>query len=511
MAIAAKLDPSALSRDPDTLIRMLIETTEKLQEREQYILRLQHLVTRFQRWQFGQKSERIAEGQQIFGFYGTVEAEKPAEAKDEAAPRARTRPKRGGYRVIPKDLPRKVETLDLTEHEKCCPKCGALRRLIGYEESKQLDYQPASFFEVLTRRAKYACSPCEGQIRTAPLSMPPGPIEKGLAGAGLLANVLVAKYCDHLPLYRQSRIYRRHGVEIPRSTLCNWVGQTIGLLEPIVGAVKRDVLCSRTLRTDDTVIRLLVPGLGRTAQARLWGYLGDPHHHQVFYEFSPDRKQEHPLGILGNFKGGIQADAYPGYDSLFVPGSGRTEIGCWAHARRYWFDARDTDPERASVALGFIRLLYGFEAEAAALSPADRAALRRKKAVPLLGEFKKWLDQEGYKVLPLSPMGEAFHYTLAQWGALNRYVEDGEVSIDNSAMERALRGVAIGRKNYLFAGSEAGGRWLAVAYTLIESCKLNGVDPYRYLKDVLRRVWTHPSSRVEELMPRRWKPPPEGP
>lgn len=509
MTTVTTLDPATLPEDPQTLKKMLLEYAGKLQDREGYIQRLQHLLARFRRWQFGQKSERIAEGQQIFEFYGTVEAEKLAEEKDEKVPRARQRPKRGGYRVIPKDIPQKVVTVDLSEHEKKCPKCGAVRRLIGYEESKQLDYQPASFFEVITRRAKYACAPCEGHLQTAPLPTPLGPIEKGLPGFGLLANVLVAKYCDHLPLYRQSRIYLRHGIEIPRSTLCNWVGQAVTLLDPIVEAMKRDVLLSRILRTDDTVVRMLVPGLGRTAQARLWGYLGDPLHNQVVYEFTPDRKQEHPLRFLANFKGSIQADAYKGYDRLFFPGSDRTELACWAHDRRYWFDARDTDPERASVALGYIRLLYAVEAEAAAMTSSDRVALRQQKALPVLEKFKKWLDPESLRILPQSPIGEAFRYTLAQWQALIRYVDDGDASIDNSAMERALRGVAIGRKNFLFAGSEAGGCWMAIAYSLIESCKLNGVEPYRYLKDVLRRVWTHPASKIDELMPRLWKPPPD--
>jgi transposase len=507
MTTATALDPTTLPDDPSTLKKMLLEITEKLQQREGYIQRLQHLLARFRRWQFGAKSERVPDGQQIFDFYGTLEPVKTKEDRPEAAPRARTRPKRGGYRVIPKDLPQKVVTVDLEEHEKNCPRCGALRRLIGYEETRQLDHQPASFFEIVTRRAKYACDPCEGHLQTAPLPVPLGPIEKGLPGFGLLAQVLVAKYCDHLPLYRQSKIYLRHGVEIPRSTLCNWVGQAVLLLEPIVKAMREDVLLSRIVGTDDTVVRMLVPGLGRTVQARLWGYLGDPMHNQMVYEFTPDRKQEHPIAFLENFKGKIQADAYKGYDRLFLPGSERTELGCWAHDRRYWFDARDTDPQRASVALGYIRLLYQVEAEAAPLTPAQRLALRRGKSLPILEDFKKWLDQESYKVLPQSPIGEAFHYTHAQWEALIRYVEDGEASIDNNAVERGLRGVAIGRKNFLFAGSEAGGRWMAVAYSLIESCKLNGVDPHRYLKDVLRRVWTHPSSKIDQLMPRLWKPP----
>ncbi|MBI2932487.1 MAG: IS66 family transposase [Planctomycetes bacterium] len=510
MHAIATLDLNALPDDSETLKKMLVEAGEELQERELDVLRLKHLLGRFQRWQFGAKSERVPEGQQIFAFYGTLEAEPADESSQpEPLPRARPRPKRGGYRVIPADLPRQVVVQDLTADEKRCPGCGLERACIGFDETRQIDFTPASFFEYVLRRMKYACTGCEKHVATAPLPVPAGPIEKGLPGFGLLANILVAKYADHLPLYRQSRIYARHGVEIPRSTLCDWVGRATTLLSPIVEAIMKDVLASRILKTDDTVVRMQVPWLDHTVQARLWGYLGDAHHNQVGYEFTPNRNEEHPLRILAGFKGFVQADAYKGYDKLFRPGSGRTELGCMAHARRYFFEARDTDPQRGSTAIGFIRTLYEVEAMAAGLSPQERAAVRRQKASPILGSFKGWLDQEALKLIPGSPMSKAFGYALNQWEALNRYVDDGEASIDNNAMERTLRGVAIGRKNYLFVGSEAGGRWAAVAYSLIESCKLNGVEPYRYLKDVLRRVWTHPASGVDELMPRLWKPPPD--
>jgi hypothetical protein len=237
--------------------------------------------------------------------------------------------------------------------------------------------------------------------------------------------------------------------------------------------------------------------------------LGDQDHNQVVYEFTTDRKQEHPLKFLANYKGKIQADAYAGYDKLFLPGSDREELGCWAHARRHVYDARDTDPQRASVALGYIRMLYQVEWAAAGFSRGDRAVLRREKSTPILKEFRAWLDRESLKLLPQSPMAQAFGYIIGQWQALTRYVDVGEASIDNNAMEQRLRGPVMGRRNYLFVGSEAGGHWAAVCYSIIESCRLNGVEPYRYLKDVLRRVWTHPQSRIEELMPRLWKPPPE--
>lgn len=509
MTATATLDRAKLPNDPEILKDMLLEYVHKVQERDERLALVEVQLRRFRRWQFGQKTERVSEGQLIFAWHGTVVLEEVPN-EPERAPRARRCATRGGYRVIPKDIPREVLTLDLPPDQRGCPGCGQERTLIGYEDSKQLDYHPASFFERILRRAKYACKPCEKHIATAPLPVPVGPIERGLPGFGLIAQIIVAKYCDHIPLYRQGRIYGRHGVEIPRQTLCDWVGQTIPSLDPIVGAIQKDVLCSRILKTDDTVTRLLVRGLGRSVQARLWGYLGDQDHNQVVYEFTTDRKQEHPLKFLANYKGKVQADAYAGYDKLFLPGSEREELGCWAHARRHVYDARDTDPQRASVALGYIRMLYQVEWAAAGFSPAERAALRRDKSIPILKEFRTWLDQESLKLLPQSPMAQAFGYIIGQWQALIRYVHIGEASIDNNAMEQRLRGPVMGRRNYLFVGSEAGGHWAAVCYSIIESCRLNGVDPYRYLKDVLRRVWTHPQSRIEELMPRLWKPPPDG-
>jgi transposase len=518
MTTATALDPTTLPDDIEALKKIILqydqqlqESKQKLQDRDQYVLRLQHMLAQLRRWQFGTKAERIPEGQLIFPFYGTLETVPAPPGDENRAPRARRRPKRGGYRVIPKDIPQKIVVVDLPPDQRLCPDCHHERILMGYEETKQLDFNPASFFELVTRRAKYACKPCEGHLQTAPLPVPAGPIERGLPGFGLLAQVIIAKFCDHIPLYRQTRIYARQGVEIPRSTLCGWVGHGMRLLDPIVGAIVKDILLSRIIGTDDTVVRLLVPGLGRTAQARLWSYLGDAHHNQVAYEFTPNRKEEHPLRFLENFRGLVQADAYKGYDKLFVEGSGREELGCMTHMRRYFFEARDTDPERGGTALGFVRMLYAVEAVAAPMTPQERVALRREKSLPILTSLKAWMDQEAIKVLPQSPIGAAFHYAIAQWKALTRYVDEGEASIDNNAVERSLRGVVVGRKNYLFMGSEEGGRWAATAYSLIESCKLNGVEPYRYLKDVLRRVWIHPQSRIEELMPRLWKPPPDGP
>jgi len=497
------------SRTVGALEARIAELEKTLAARETYIKNLEQAITKLRRWQFGTKSEQIHDDQMLFDFYGRLESarEEAVEWKPskETAPR---KPAKRGRRAIPPDLPRQTVLIDLDEHEKKCPGCGALRVLIGHDKSEQIDWNAASFFVRVFLRAKYACEPCQAHVTTAASLAPTGPIAGGLPGSGLLSQVIVSKYCDHQPCYRQSRIYARHGLFISRSTLCDWIGQAEKLLAPIVEAMRKDILASGILRTDDTIVRLWVPGLRRTIQARMWGYLGDREHNQVVYEFSKGRSQEYPLAFLRDYQGRVQADAFSGYDKLFLDGT-REELGCMAHCRRHFFDARDSDPERVSVALGFIRDLYIVEHQARELSPEARVSLRRRQARPILDAWKRWLDAECLKVLSKSPIAQAIGYALGNWEALTRYVGIGEADIDNNAMERALRGIVLGRKNFLFVASEAGGRWAATAYSLIESCKLNGIDPYRYLKDVLMRVWTHPAKRVHELMPRLWRPPPD--
>ena len=511
MTAIATLDVASLPDDAKLLKTHLADYVQKYQEARRYAQSLELALTKVRRMHFGPKSERLPQGQEIFPFYGTLEASKPAATRsgEEEKPRAKRRPDRAGARVLPEDLPVKVVVVDLPEDQRTCSCCGKPKVLIGQEDSAQLDYEPGKFSKIVTRRNTYACpEACPGQVKTAPLPVPAAPIERGLPTAGLLAHVVQSKYGDSLPCYRQSVIYARSGILISRSTLCDWIRQVIELLEPIIQRIRKDVLESARITTDDTVVRLLVPKKGHAVQARLWGYLGDARHNQVFYEFTPDRKQEHPQRILQSFRGKIHADAYSGYNVLFEDGT-RTEIGCWCHTRRYFWEARDTDPERSSIALGFIRQLYAIEATGKDLAPDRRLELRCATSAPLVAEFKGWLDLEVMKVLPKSPMGEAIRYALGQWKALQRFLEDGEVPLDTNAIERLLRGVAISRKNFLFVASPEGGRWAAGAYTLIESCKINGVEPYAYLKDVLTRSWTHPQSQIDLLMPRLWKPPPD--
>jgi transposase len=508
MTAIPTLDVASLPDDAQLLKAHLADYVQKYQEARRYAQSLELALTKLRRMHLGPKSERLPPGQEIFPFYGTLEASQPAAARSGQGekPPAKRKPDRTGARVLPEDLPVKVVVVDLPEDQKICSCCGQRKVLIGQEDSAQLDFEPGKFSKRVTRRNTYACPEvCRGQVKTAPLPVPAAPIERGLPTASLLAHVLLSKYGDSLPCYRQSVIYARSGILISRSTLCDWIRQVIELLEPIIQRIRKDVLESARITTDDTVVRLIVPGKGHTVQARLWAHLGDARHNQVFYEFSPDRKQEHPQRILQNFKGKIHADAYSGYNVLFEDGS-RTEIGCWCHSRRYFWEARTTDPERAGVALGFIRQLYAVEAEGKNLSPDQRLGLRKAKSAPLVTDFKAWLDVEVMKVLPKSPMGQAIRYALGQWTALGQFLKDGEVPLDTNAIERLLRGVAVSRKNFLFVASPQGGRWAAGAYTLIESAKINAVEPYTYLKDVLTRVWTTPQSQIDTLMPRLWKP-----
>jgi transposase len=313
-------------------------------------------------------------------------------------------------------------------------------------------------------------------------------------------------------LHRQAGILQRHGVRLSPSTLGDWVREGAALLEPVMHEMKRAILGSHVIQSDDTPVPVLDRGRDHTRQGRLWVYRGDDAHAYTIYEYTPDRAGKHPRGFLEEFRGYLQADAYAGYDALYKPdpltGKARIiEIGCWAHCRRGFFDAQTSDQLRSLIALSFIKLLYRVEEEARGLDPPARRELRQEKAKPWLGEFKVWLEAQRGEVLPKSPFGEATHYALAQWAALQRYLDDGRLEIDNNGAERALRGVAVGRNNWSFAGSDAGGERAAVIYSVVESARRHGLDPFAYLRDLLDRLPTHPQTRMAELLPDRWKPP----
>jgi transposase len=366
-----------------------------------------------------------------------------------------------------------------------------------------LEYIPARFKVIRHIRPKWSCPDCQ-QIIQAPA--PERPIPNGLAGPDLLAQVLVSKYCDHQPLHRQSRIYARDGVELARSTLADWVGQTSALLKPLVDAIRRHVVGGDTLHADDTPIPVLDPGRGRTKTGRLWTYVRDEQPWQgqappaVWFAYTPNRQGQHPQHHLRNFSGVVHADGFAGFNALYV--NGCREAACMAHVRRKFYEIHEAKASPLAIgALDFIRQLYQVEESIRGKPPDERQRRRQQMAVPILAAFKDWLAHTLMQVSQKSELAKAIRYALSRWAALTRYCEDGRIEIDNNAAERALRGVALGRKNYLFAGSDQGGERAAALYSLIETAKLNDLDPMAYLRHVLSVIGTHPINRIDQLLP----------
>ena len=456
---------------------------------------------------FGKKSEKLDPAQRLLfeNLYDQVKAK----IEEQKQPKIKVVKKRKnanhkGRKPLPKDLPREIIEIEPTEEEKTCFICNNAKQRIGSEETEKLEYVPASFYVKKYVRYKYACKECQSNISIGQL--PPMAIDKGIAGEGLLAHIITCKYCDHVPLNRLEGILKRHGVDINVSTMCDWVGKSADLLEPLVRRMHKKILQSPKINTDDTPIPVKSKKRrGSTYNGYLWVYIDDKHN--VVFDFTPTRSREGPLKFLGKYSGYVQADAYSGYDEFFRKNKSATEVGCNAHARRKFDYALDTDPVRAARMLVLWGRLYDIERKARDenYSSAQLLEARQKQARPILAEIKTALDEYKNQVLPKSPIGKAVTYSRNQWEALNRYVDDPMLDIDNNLSERTLRMVVIGRKNYMFAGSEAGAWRAAIIYSLVASCKLNGIDPFRYFRDVLARVSTHPADKIDELLPGEWK------
>ena len=506
-----------LPDDLETAHQLIRELLATLGEQIHLNDKLQHQLEQLLRHRFGRKSERVDPAQlllfaqEILAQADSEPAPTPAPSPEPqpTAPRSASKKNGHGRKPLPARLPRKRIVHDVPAELLPCPACGEMRQCIGEEVREQLEYVPASLIVIQHVRPKYACADCAAHVVIA--ERLPEPIEKGLPGPGLMAHVATSKYADHLPLYRQEGIYRRLGVEIARSTMCDWMAVAAELLAPIVACMLEKVRQSRVVQNDDTPVPVQDPDGKGTKTGRLWASVGDHDHPYVVYDYTPDRSRAGPEAIFQGFQGYLQADAYPAYDGLYTSGK-IIEVGCMMHARRGFYEARTSDPVRSHQALAFISLLYDVEREAKKHEAegyeafvAARHALRNEQSRPIVDEFHAWLEAQAPKVLPKSPIGEAISYALNHWDALTRPLEAGFLELDNGAAERAMKPVALGRKNWLFAGSDKGGETAAVLLSLCTTCKNLGIDPQAYLRDVLERVSTHPASRIEELLPDRWQ------
>jgi transposase len=396
----------------------------------------------------------------------------------------------------------------LTEAERRCPGCGRPRRKIGEQTSQQLEFIPAKLVCVQHAQFTYSCPHCPEHIVTAP--KPPQPIDRGLAGPGLLALVTASKFDDYLPLYRQELILTRAGLFLARSTLCDWLMALGTLVRPLVEHMKQDIFRSRVVQTDGTSIEVLLEGQPQTKTGYFWPYLGDAAHPHVVVDFSLDKRKLWPQQFLANYTGYVQVDAYSAYDGCFLAHADgihpKIEVGCWSHAERYFLSAVDSDPGRAAEGLGFIRALFALEAQAkrSHLAETEVLALRQREAVPILDDFQTWLQRTRPQVLPKSPLADGLRYVLNQWEALSRYTATGFLAMENNATERINKLIARGRVNWMFVGSPRGGETAARLLSLVVTCRRLQMDSFRYLRDVFTRLPGLPAERLDELLPNRW-------
>jgi transposase len=481
-----------------TLSHLVLAQMERIEH-------LEFIVAKMRRAQYGVKSEKapLSADQLALNLSSNViEVQAVAPIEPSQADNAGLTRKPRKSRALPTHLRREVRT-HFPAHSKC-PCCSGELRKLGEDASEMLEYTPGSFYVIRHVRPKMSCRQCSCVVQ-APA--PERVIDRSLPGPALLAHVITSKFCDHSPLYRQSQIFAREGIELDRSVLARWVGEAAALLDPVAEVLRRYVLDTEKLHGDDTPVQVLAPGTGKTKTGRYWTYVrdnrpaGDKTAPAVWFAYSPNRKGEHPQQHLAKFEGILQADAFAGFNALYQSGAIQ-EAPCLAHIRRKFFELMTAyNSPIATEAVERIGALYRIEREIKGRSPDERRSVRTARARPLFDDMRRWLEESLHQVPPKSETAVAIRYALSLWDALARYLDDGRIEVDNLIAERALRPVAIGRRNYLFAGSDAGGRRAAILYSLIGTTRMNGIDPEAYLRYVLARIAEHPIKRIEELLP----------
>jgi transposase len=491
-------------RQVTELSRVLDQTAashEELKEKHQATL---DELNALKRWVHGRRRERIVEGagqQHLFDLQPPVIAESEALIQEQPQEQFAARSRRRRRELDLDKLPHYRHELDISPAEKTCSCCGRAKDRIGEDETKILDYVPSKLEVHVHVRPKYACRYCKDGVVSPP--PPERPIARGIAGPGLIAQIVVSKFGDHQPLYRQEDFFARHGLHIARSTQCDWVKAAAELLEPLYERQKELVLQSPVLWTDDTPVTVLVGGEQGSRKGRFWTYIGQQHPYSV-YDFTESRARDGPARFLSGFEGYLHADAYGGYDHIYL-GSNQSvvEVACWAHARRKFFDAVSSSPRQSHQILEWVGQLYDIEDRARELSVEARASLRRQEADPVLDRMESYLAELERRSLPKSALGKAVSYARNQWQALRRYTEDGRLSIDNNVSERTLRHQAIGRKNWLFLGSKQAGPRAAVLFTILAGAKRHRIEPWAYLREILLRLHAD-DPRLDEMLPDRW-------
>jgi transposase len=491
----------------DELRRVLEETAADYSQLQERHAELAETLALLRRYVFGPRRERLHDdpGQgHLFDLHDAIPEPEPAAPPepDTAAPGERPKTARPKRRASLDHLPHITIEHDLPEAEKTCPCGGGAKRRIGEDLSRELEFTPAKLGVNVHVLPKYACPKCRDGVASPPV--PPKPVPGGIAGPGLVSFVLVSKFADHLPLYRLEDILIRHGVHLSRSALCDWVRNAASLPGPLAGLQKALVLQSPVLWTDDTPVTVLGGVNPGSTQGRLWPYIGDAEHPYSVYDFTMSRARDGPATFLADYHGFLQADAYGGYDGIFLGSNGRiVEVACWAHARRKFYDARSNAPREANQVLEWIRQLYDVEDRAGDSTAAERQALRQRESVPILDRIEKYLDELSPRVLPKSALGKALTYARNQRAALRQYVSDGRLTIDNNVSERTLRLQAIGRKNWEFLGSPEAGPRAAVLFTILAGAKRHRLEPWAYVRDVLLRL-SAGETDLEALLPDRW-------